>query len=322
MTQKLPDPPYAADTRAKGWRFDIDYERIDQSDTWSLAEKPGLRPYLLMLWLEAWKQTPCGSLPDDPVVIAARIGMTDEQFSGARAILMRGWWKASDGRLYHKQVTKHVLGMATARKTESDRKAAWRAKRMAEEEAAAAAMSGKGPPVVPPDSTGIDDTGTGTGTGTMNTPEANASGGRGKRASRGTTAGKKPAMGPECPEDVAPQVWSDWVEHRRKKGATVTATVIAGARVEAAKASMPLEGFLQAWCTNGTQGFKAAWLEQYRGGAPPPNGQHRQSATERGMATVAGLTGRRPTTAPQPHHDPRPEPPPADIVDVVARAVG
>jgi hypothetical protein len=62
--------------------------------------------------------------------------------------------------------------------------------------------------------------------------------------------------------------------------------------------------------------------QPHRGGAPPPNGQHRQSATERGMATVAGLTGRRPTAAPHPHHDPRPEPPPADIVDVPARAVG
>lgn len=29
--------PYPSDTRPKGWRFELDYERIEASDTWALA---------------------------------------------------------------------------------------------------------------------------------------------------------------------------------------------------------------------------------------------------------------------------------------------
>ena len=32
-----PAAPYPAITRAKGWRFELDYEQVDQSDTWALA---------------------------------------------------------------------------------------------------------------------------------------------------------------------------------------------------------------------------------------------------------------------------------------------
>jgi hypothetical protein len=42
------EPPYPADTRAAGWRFDLDTTRIRQSDTWTLA-RPEIRPWLLML---------------------------------------------------------------------------------------------------------------------------------------------------------------------------------------------------------------------------------------------------------------------------------
>lgn len=78
--------PYPGDTRAKGWRFDLDHERIRQSDTWALATAE-LRPWLLMLWMVAWEQTPCGSLPDSDELIAARIGMSSKAFDKHRAVL-------------------------------------------------------------------------------------------------------------------------------------------------------------------------------------------------------------------------------------------
>jgi hypothetical protein len=114
--------PYPADTRAKGWRFELDYERIRQSDTWALAA-PEHRPWLLMLWMVAWEQTPCGSLPDDDTLIAARIGMAPAPFAKARGTLRRGWWLAEDGRLYHHAITQHVLRMIEKRAKEAARKA-------------------------------------------------------------------------------------------------------------------------------------------------------------------------------------------------------
>lgn len=119
--------PYPPETRAKGWRFELDLERIEQSDTWALAS-PDLRPWLLMLWSVSWKQLPCGSMPNDDAIIAARIGMKLPAFQKVREVLLRGWWRADDGRLYHPTVTQRVLAMLETKRKEKDRKAAYRAK--------------------------------------------------------------------------------------------------------------------------------------------------------------------------------------------------
>lgn len=126
----LDEPPYPADTRAKGWRFELDYERIEQSDTWALAPAD-MRPWLLMLWLTAWRQTPCGSLPADDALIAARIGMDPRQFKAHRDILMRGWRLASDGRLYHQTITTSVMSMLESRLRERGWKRGQRLKNQA-----------------------------------------------------------------------------------------------------------------------------------------------------------------------------------------------
>ena len=123
--------PYPADTRAKGWRFELDHERIEQSDTWALAPSD-VKPWLLMLWLTAWRQEPCGSLPNDDELIAAKISMPLKTFTKVRAKLMRGWWAAEDGRLYHDTVTKRVLEMLAARDAERRRKAEYRQRKDAE----------------------------------------------------------------------------------------------------------------------------------------------------------------------------------------------
>ncbi|MBN3838867.1 hypothetical protein [Burkholderia sp. Ac-20349] len=168
--------PYPADTRAKGWRFELDYERIRQSDTWALAV-PEIRPWLLMLWMTAWEQTPCGSLPDDDELIAARIGMALEHFQEIKKRLMRGWWLADDGRLYHNTMIERVLEMIDRRDGERIRKANQRAKKGAERASAGADSAADCPNESdnvhdmshgtgagqPSDSTGTDATGTGTG---------------------------------------------------------------------------------------------------------------------------------------------------------------
>ncbi|WP_241019575.1 hypothetical protein [Burkholderia sp. Ac-20345] len=125
MTDSLRPTPYPADTRAKGWRFELDHERIRQSDTWALAA-PEIRPWLLMLWMTAWEQTPCGSLPADDELIAVRLGMPMDQFVANKNRLLRGWWRADDGRLYHDTMTERVREMLAHRDGERTRKAAQR----------------------------------------------------------------------------------------------------------------------------------------------------------------------------------------------------
>jgi len=155
--------PYPADTKAKGWRFELDYERIEQSGTWALAAKAGqeARPLLLMQWLVSWRQEPCGSLPADEEVIAALIGVNDKTWAKYRKVLMRGWWQADDGLMYHLTITARVLEMLDYRRKTAERVAKHKAARREQRDGNALPTDGV---------TVKNDTGTGTGTGTSNTP--------------------------------------------------------------------------------------------------------------------------------------------------------
>jgi len=112
--------PYPAETKANGWRPEIDLERIHQSRTWLLADREA-RPWLVMLWLESWRSVPCGTFPDDDELIAARIGCKQEFFRGHRDQLMRGWSRHSDGLLYHPYITEQVLAMLGKRANNAER---------------------------------------------------------------------------------------------------------------------------------------------------------------------------------------------------------
>lgn len=157
--------PYPADTRAKGWRFELDHERVEQSDTWALAPSD-VKPWLLMLWVTAWRQEPCGSLPNEDELIAVRIGMPMKTFAKVRSKLMRGWWEAEDGRLYHDTVTKRVLEMLAAREAERRRKAEYRQRKEAERTGLSHGTTDGHQQDDTRSDTGRDDTRTGTGTST------------------------------------------------------------------------------------------------------------------------------------------------------------
>jgi hypothetical protein len=161
--------PYPADTRAKGWRFELEYERIEQSDTWGLTTlKPEARPWLLMTWYTAWKQHPCGSMPADPAVFAGLIGASDATFSKHRKILLRGWWLADDGRLYHPTITARVMEMLEYRRKTAERVAKHKAAKRDE-------RAGNTLPTHP---LGVkNNTGTGTGTNLGDTEDHHHPGG-------------------------------------------------------------------------------------------------------------------------------------------------
>lgn len=120
--------PYPSETQAKGWRFELDYEQIDQSDTWDLAAEIAMaQPALLMMWLVAWRQKPCGSLPADEAVIRSKCRIPPAVWTKCRDVCMRGWWQAEDGRLYHDTIVKRVLAMLDKRASDAQRAAKRRA---------------------------------------------------------------------------------------------------------------------------------------------------------------------------------------------------
>lgn len=128
IADELQQPPYPADVLANGWHFELNPGRIENSDTWTMAGQAVLqgaqdmRPWLLMLWMKAWQQTPCGSLPVDDALIAARIGMDPRLFSAHRGVLLRDWWQASDGRLYTQMLIDAVRRMQLERGARGYRK--------------------------------------------------------------------------------------------------------------------------------------------------------------------------------------------------------
>ncbi len=126
-TKTLPDPPYPPEIKARGWTFDLDVERIEGSDTWALAGNE-LQPWLLKTWFVAWKSMPVGTMPAEPRLFAARIGMPWDQFQTAAEVLMRGWVKHLDGLLYHGVITERVLAMTASRVKDAARVATWREK--------------------------------------------------------------------------------------------------------------------------------------------------------------------------------------------------
>lgn len=199
--------PYPADTRAKGWRFELDIEQIKQSDTWALAPAD-LRPWLLMLWCESWSQAPCGSLPSDPALLAARLGMPAKALTKHRAVLLRGWWLADDGRLYHDVIAERVRTMLQRKDAERTRKSEYRARMEAERRGS--------PASVPRDnrgtdagrtleSDGSDATGTGTSTGLIQGGErghparARVAGPVPENAERSPTVGDTPSTDGHTP---------------------------------------------------------------------------------------------------------------------------
>ncbi len=179
--------PYPADTRAKGWRFELDYEQVEQSDTWAMAaEVPMAQHALLMMWMVAWTQVPCGSFPNDVAIIRAKCRIPVKLWADLEPILMRGWAAADDGRLYHPTLTARVMQMMAKRRSDADKQALRRSRIANEQPPTPPEHGGKSPgshqdvtgdkQVTQPRLTGELDTGTGTIGVTL--PHANAHRGR------------------------------------------------------------------------------------------------------------------------------------------------
>ena len=257
-----PAAPYPADVRAKGWRFELDHERIEQSDTWALSPAD-MRPWLLMLWMTAWKQTPCGSLPANDELIAARIGLPVRQFAANRDLLLRGWVLHDDGRLYHQVITEQVMAYIEHCRREAKRKAEWRAKKA------------QCPTYVPRDRH-VEDTSATTPEPepepeerhTPNAPSEHLPP-KGKR---------KPAAGMDLllKAGVEEQTAADWLTLRRAKKLPLTPTAMSGVVTEAAAAGIPVHDAVREAVERGWGSFKAAWLTRDSPRATPSRAPDRE----------------------------------------------
>jgi hypothetical protein len=275
--------PYTSDTRAKGWRFELDYERIAQSDTWDLAaEIPMAQPALLMLWMVAWQQTPCGSLPNDEQIIRAKCRIPAEQWPAMREVLLRGWWLAEDGRLYHHTLVERVREMMERRRKESDRKAMARGRKPAsippedpfDPEGVLGLSHGTGAGLHPESDTG---TGTGTGTGTSTSTKRDVT------PAGDSVGAASPSRGARLAQDwVLPKAWGEWAVEELGMPADQV-------RTEAAK-------FRDYWCAKSGKDatkldWQATWRNWCRNAKPTSKPSPQPADTLAKMARVRDLLG-------------------------------
>jgi uncharacterized phage protein (TIGR02220 family) len=115
------DPPYPANTTAGSFALDIEVHRLLNSDTHAVLP-PEVRPWWAYMFIVAWAQTPCGSLPSDIRVLAAKLGCSVQFLEGYRDDLLRHWERRSDGRLYHPILIDKVDSFLKYRDNEREKK--------------------------------------------------------------------------------------------------------------------------------------------------------------------------------------------------------
>lgn len=106
MVAELPPPPVPADADLRGMDFmPLKGDRLFNSATWIEASNEGRVAALRQWWHAFAKEVPAGSLPDNDRLLAVYAGYGEAAIKAWRKIrpeAMKGWFKCSDGRLYHK----------------------------------------------------------------------------------------------------------------------------------------------------------------------------------------------------------------------------
>lgn len=106
MADQLPTPPVPADADLRGMDFmPLKGDRLFNSETWIEASNEGRVAALRQWWHAFSKEVPAGSLPDNDRLLAVYAGYGETAIKAWRKIkaeAMKGWFKCSDGRLYHK----------------------------------------------------------------------------------------------------------------------------------------------------------------------------------------------------------------------------
>ncbi len=121
MNDPLPPPPVPVDCDLTGFNFmPLDCIRLVQSDLTAISTGDEFKA-AVVLWCRAWSNVPAGSWTDDDRVLAHAAGLAIPKWKKVKPVAMRGWFKASDGRLYHPVVSQKAAEAWSHRERQRDR---------------------------------------------------------------------------------------------------------------------------------------------------------------------------------------------------------
>jgi len=117
------EPPVPSECNLTDFKFmPLEVARLRKSKSWLLAKrKPEIGFYMINLWSAAWHNVPAGSLEDDDDQLADQAMCDPKRWPKVREEALRGWVKATDGRLYHNIVTEKVLEAWGAKRDQRNR---------------------------------------------------------------------------------------------------------------------------------------------------------------------------------------------------------
>ena len=343
MTDALPVPPVPPEVDLRDFGFmPLDVATLMSSSLWVKAKKdPRVGHAAVSLWCKAWHEVPASSLPNDDELLADFAGCDDVEFARIKERVLSNFVLCSDGRLYHETVAKKALEAWDAKLARMERTRAATAAREAKRRAAEAEANKprRRGHVKRGDQRDVQSdvqrdverdvhqgTGTGTGTGILSisptsvgesTPSSSTPESPPAQAPAAPTPARKraaPAPALPCPDQVAEDVWTAWLDLRRKKRAPVSDVVLQQARKEASLAKLSLEAFLRIWCFRGSQGLHADWItpqdRQRFGSSPASDRVGRQLQTAALMVNPPESPGNR-----------KPAEPVQEVIDVSTRRI-
>ena len=201
----------------------------------------------LLLMMAAWRQDDCG-LPLDDKKLARIVGLTVRKWDAIKGTILE-FWSVENGRIYQGRLRKeHTFVL---QKSESNRKSAitrWDKQRVENIEATPCERISKR---ICEGNAPYTHTHTEEVILAANAPNITA-------RTRKRAAGNSGI--PERPDDVAEQVWADFLAMRQKMRADVSKTVIAGFRREADRVGWTLEKAISESVMRNWRGFKAEWV--------------------------------------------------------------
>lgn len=162
------------------------------------------------------------ALPDDDRKLARIAGVSQQKWRSIKATVM-DFWTLEKGRFHQARLSKeHAWVREKSKASSKSAKARWQ----------------KQP------------------------PEKKENGG--KRTHSGRNAPPPPPSNPNGlqPDGVSDQVWSDFIQHRKRKKADVTPTAMQRIVSQAKEANWPIEEALVEMIARGWTGFNAEWVDK------------------------------------------------------------